>query len=286
MIRGCRHGVQCQNPRIFIACPVPIDKASFSFSHRCVLSEYSVRAVNNLSFTTTKIIVTFSLFSIFFLEVHKGSDIFIRSSGSQTVETISSTQLLEQMEFTELVRHAQAGSAEASRALFDRCQQPLLAVIRQVIKPRLRQPGDLTISCARPSSRFTTYFAEEVLRSPETPLGLSQENCRNKVRDANRKYLNTQRHNINRVRSLESLEPEELEECLRAKGLAPDEALLLKELVEERLCHLIGQLPSMMQKIIELLLGGATTAEIADHLGVEPKRVYRAMEWLKKKIRE
>lgn len=203
------------------------------------------------------------------------------------MESGSVTGLQARTEITELLRLAQAGSAEAAQALFDRCQQPLLAVIRQVIKPQLRQLYDSDdFLCDTFIQIFTTYFAEDVIRSPETLWVYLKRIAENKVRDANRKYLTTRRYNINRVRSLDSMNLEDREECLSAKGLSPDEALLLKELVEERLDALIRQLPRMMQRIIELLLVGATTAEIADHLGVEPKRIYRAMDWLKKKIRE
>jgi RNA polymerase sigma factor (sigma-70 family) len=190
-------------------------------------------------------------------------------------------------ELTVLIRHAQAGSAEASQVLFNRCRKPLLAVIRHIIQPRLRQLYDSDDFLAETFiAIFTTYFNDEILRSPETLWPYLKRIAENKVRDANRKYLHTQRHDINRVKSLESLESEERDEALWAKDLSPEEALLLKELVEERLVHLVRQLPTMMQRIVELLLGGAMTGEIAHRLDVEPKRVYRAMEWLKKKIRE
>ena len=57
-----------------------------------------------------------------------------------------------------------------------------------------------------------------------------------------------------------------------------------KELVEERLIDLIGQLPEMLQTIIKLLLEGEQAIHIARRLRVEPKRVYRAMDWLRRKI--
>lgn len=101
---------------------------------------------------------------------------------------------------------------------------------------------------------FTTYFKDEILRSPETLWPYLKRIAENKVRDVNRKYLRTQRYNLNRVKSLESLEAEERDESLWAKDLSPEEALILKELVEERLAHLVGLLPTLMQRIIELLL--------------------------------
>jgi RNA polymerase sigma factor (sigma-70 family) len=186
-----------------------------------------------------------------------------------------------------LIQEAQAGSSAAAQALFDRCRGPLLAVIRQVLQPLVRRLYDSDDLLNETFIEiFTTYFTDEILRSPETLLAYLKRIAENKVRDANRKYLNTQRYNINRTVSLDSLPPEEREECLWAKDLSPQEALLLRELVEERLVHLVSQLPTTMQRIIRLLLDGAKADEIAHRLGVEPKRVYRAMDWLKKKIRE
>jgi hypothetical protein len=66
--------------------------------------------------------------------------------------------------------------------------------------------------------------------------------------------------------------------------LSPEEAYMLKELVEERLEDFIDQLPEMLQMIVRLLLKGAMGDAIAYRLGVDPKRVYRAIGWLKKKI--
>jgi hypothetical protein len=76
------------------------------------------------------------------------------------------------------------------------------------------------------------------------------------------------------------------EKCLWAKTLSPHEILLLKELVEGRLEDLIDQLPTMLQEIVRFLLQGHTGISLAHQLGVEPKRVYRAMEWLKRRITE
>jgi len=192
-----------------------------------------------------------------------------------------------ELDVTALIGRVQAGSGEASQVLFDRCRKPLLAVIRHVIQPRLRRLYDSDDFLNETFIEiFTSYFTDEVLHSPETLWPYLKRIAENKVRDANRKYLRSQRYNINRNVSLDSLRPEEREESLWAKDLSPDDAVVLKELVEERLINLVGQLPTMMQKIIRLVLSGAMAGEIAHRLGVEPKRVYRAMEWLKMKIRE
>lgn len=90
----------------------------------------------------------------------------------------------------------------------------------------------------------------------------------NKVRDAKRKYLLSSGHDIRRDVSLETLTPEE-EENLISRDLSPEEAYMLKELVEERLEDFIDQLPEMVQTIVRLLLKGAMGDDIAQRLGVE-----------------
>ena len=160
-------------------------------------------------------------------------------------------------------------------------------MIRQVLQPPLRRIYDSDDLLNETFIQiFTTYFSIEILASPESLWRYLRKIAENKTRDANRKYLLSQRYNLDRSVSLESLQSHEREECLWAKDLAPEEALLLRELVEDRLLDLVDRLPTMMRTIIQLLLAGATTGQIAHRLQVEPKRVYRAMEWLKKKIRE
>jgi RNA polymerase sigma factor (sigma-70 family) len=191
------------------------------------------------------------------------------------------------MDVGMLIRQAQAGSSEACQALFDRCREPLLAAIRFVIRPRLRRLYDSDDFLNETFIEiFAFYFTDDVLRSPERLWRYLKRIAENKVRDATRKYLLSQRYGIGRDVSLANVQAEEVEECLWSHELSPDEALLLKELVDERLTYLVSQLPTMLQQIIRLLLDGAGTKEIAGQLRVEPKRIYRAMEWLRKRIRE
>ncbi len=184
----------------------------------------------------------------------------------------------------DLVQQAQAGSSAAAQELFDRYREPLLAVIRRVIYPQLRRLYDSDDFLMETFAEiFTRHFTDDVLRSPETLWPYLKRIAENKVRDAERKYLGSQRHNISRDVPLENLKSEK---CLWSKALSPSEVVLLKELVEGRVKDLIDQLPHMLQEIVGLLLQGYTGISLAHRLGVEPKRVYRAMEWLKRKIKE
>jgi RNA polymerase sigma factor (sigma-70 family) len=196
--------------------------------------------------------------------------------------SLPSSPALQEDDLATLIKRAQDGSNEAADRVFNRCREPLLAVIRMRICPPLRRLYDSDDFLTDTFEEiFKRHFTDEVLQSPETLWPYLKRIAENKVLDASRKYLSTQRHNIRREVSLEVVT---LEEELWASGIAPDEAALLRELVEERLARLVEELPSMLRQIIQLVLQGANGAEIARRLGVEPKRVYRAIHWLKEKI--
>jgi DNA-directed RNA polymerase specialized sigma24 family protein len=188
---------------------------------------------------------------------------------------------------TDLFRRAQSGSAPECRALYHRCRKPLLAVIRQVIRPRLRQLYDSDDFLSETFLQiFTTYFNDEILSSPEALWSYFKRIAENKVRDANRKYLLSLRHDVSRNISLENLAPEQRDQCLSTRTYSPEECLLLKELVEDRLAHLVRGLPLLMRAIVQLVLAGVPAPDIAAVLKLETRHVYRAMDWVKKSIRE
>jgi RNA polymerase sigma factor (sigma-70 family) len=181
-----------------------------------------------------------------------------------------------------LVRQAQGGSHLAARALFDGYRRPLLGIIRQRLRPRLRTLFDSDdFLMATFAEVFTRHFSQDVLRGPETLWPYLVTIARNKVRDAERKYFLTERNDLNREVHFCDIGPDDEP---WARGLSALDAIILKELVEEQLGDLVLQLPSMLQTIIHLLLEGNSGLEIARRLQVEPKRVYRAIKWLAKRI--
>ncbi len=190
----------------------------------------------------------------------------------------------DQDDLLELVRQAQAGSDQAARTLLERCREPLLTVIRRLLSPVLRRLYDSTDFLAETfAAIFTKHFSDEVLKSPESLWFYLKKTAENKVRDAQRKFLATKRHDLRREVLVEDIRIAD-EFC--SKELSPADALLLKELVEDRLDHLMNEVPPLMAAILKLSLQGYLGTEIAAQLGLEPRRVYRAMEWLRKKIME
>jgi RNA polymerase sigma factor (sigma-70 family) len=187
-------------------------------------------------------------------------------------------------ELVQLLRHAQAGDEEAAQQVFDRCREPLLAVIRKVIARPLRRlydSDDFLLAAFR--EIFTRHFSDDVLRGPQTLWRYLKRIAENKVRDAERRRLACERHNIRHDIPLHFLEEDQLPADTE---LSPVDQLIFKELVEERLDDLIRQLPVLLQNIVDLLLEGNSGIQVAVQLGIEPKRVYRAIEWLKRKVLE
>jgi RNA polymerase sigma factor (sigma-70 family) len=184
-------------------------------------------------------------------------------------------------DLVELVRRAQAGSNAAAETLFRRYKEPLLLVVRRVINPdirRLYDSEDFLLSTF--TEVFTRHFSDEVLKSPQTLWAYLKKIAQNKVHDAQRKYLVAAGRNLARQVPLEDLTADDL----LSTELSPESMLMLKELVEDRLEDLIRQLPELLQIIIRRLLDGHSAAAIAHDMGLEQKRVYRAIYWLKGKI--
>jgi RNA polymerase sigma factor (sigma-70 family) len=189
----------------------------------------------------------------------------------------------QQDDLLDLVRQSQAGSDQAARILLERCREPLLSVIRKLLPHTLRRLFDSDDFLAETFTViFTKHFSDEVLGSPESFWFYLKTTAENKVRDARRKYLFAKRRDLRREVPFEEIERSQEE--LWSKELSPADALLLKDLVEDRLKDLVERVPPLLGAILKLVLEGYNGIEIAGRLGVEPKRVYRALEWLKDKI--
>jgi len=190
----------------------------------------------------------------------------------------------KQNELVNLCRRAQAGSAEAAQILFDRCRQPLLTVIRRTLLHPLRRLYDSDDFLADTFVViFTRHFSDDVLDSPETLWPYLKKIAENKVRDAQRKWVSGKRRDLTREVPLAETP---FEEESWSKDFRPEEALLLKELVQDRVEHLLTKVPAALGAILELLLQGYNGVEIAHRLGMESKRVYRSMDWLRSKVME
>lgn len=173
----------------------------------------------------------------------------------------------------ELIRQAQAGSQEAAALVYERCREPLLAVIRRGLSHPLRRlyDSDDFLNDAL-AEVFSRKFSADVLDSPQALAAYLRRIAENKVRDAARKRLLSKRFTIVLEESFDAARMNEMEPC------SPDETILLRELVEDRLIAFLEELPAVYQAIVRLVLDGRGVREIADRLHLTPLRVYGSLE--------
>ncbi len=155
----------------------------------------------------------------------------------------------------ELIRQAQAGSQEAAGLVYERCREPLLAVIRKGLSHPLRRlyDSDDFLNDAL-AEVFSRKFSAEVLDSPQALAAYLRRIAENKVRDAARKRLLSKRFTIVLEESFDAARINEMEPC--STEFTPEEALVLRELVEDRLIAFLDELPAVYQAIVRLVLDG------------------------------
>jgi RNA polymerase sigma factor (sigma-70 family) len=176
----------------------------------------------------------------------------------------------------DLFRQAQAGSEEAATTLFEHWGVPLLHVIRHRLSHPLRRIFDSDDFLLETfAEALIRKLNEDVFKSPQTLLAYLQKMAVNKVRDAERKYLGTQRYNIGNDVPLDGLGPQP---DVPSKEPPPLAKLISKELVEEAFTQVVERLPPFYRNIVQLLLDGRTPKEIAAETGVKQKDVYRLIQ--------
>jgi DNA-directed RNA polymerase specialized sigma24 family protein len=106
-------------------------------------------------------------------------------------------------------------------------------------------------------------------------LELLRRMSRDKVREANRHYLDTQEQDLRRACSLKDLSSEEREGLLDT-GPSPEEIARVKEMLEQ----FIASLPSRHVGVVVMLFDGYSHREIAEELGCTERTVGRVVSYL------
>ena len=174
-------------------------------------------------------------------------------------------------DLADLVHQAQAGSNGAAKILFDKWQKPLLRVIRQKLDRRLRRIFD---SDDFVQGAMAEFFARALEAGDfDTPQGLLayvKTIAENKVRDAARKYLQSQRSNFTK--------DVPLEQTAAAKHVITGTASPDGEFADETMGRLrmeMAKLPLVDRTIMEFLVNGHKPAAIARFLNLDMEFVYR-----------
>lgn len=183
-------------------------------------------------------------------------------------------------EFAKLIDQIQAGSEEAVQTLVDEYGSYLYRAIRRRLNRQIRSQYDSQdFAQAVWASFFRHRETIARFRRPGELAAYLGTMAGNKVIDEIRRRFETEKHNINRERRLESDNGEHRRE-LDAKIPTPSQFAVANEQFD----RLVDNQPAHYRQIIELRAKGATFNEIADELGINEKTARRVISDLNKRI--
>ncbi|HEX5273512.1 MAG TPA: sigma-70 family RNA polymerase sigma factor [Gemmataceae bacterium] len=179
-------------------------------------------------------------------------------------------------EFADLMRRLREGSDDAARELLDRYGEHILRVVRRKLSRELRSKFD---SVDFVQAVWASFFAggppQRRFDHPQALMAFLVTLAQNKVIDAVRQRMQTQKYNINRERRLEDSVTGESGD-LPARQPTPSQEAVAND--EWR--RLLGELPDRYRRMLVLLRDGHTQKDIARELNVNEKTIRRVLEKL------
>jgi RNA polymerase sigma-70 factor (ECF subfamily) len=176
--------------------------------------------------------------------------------------------------FTRLMEQIRAGSQDAARELVEQYGPHILRVVRRKLSQRLRTKFDSDdFVQAVWASFFAVGPSHYNFDRPEALIAFLVSLARNKVIDELRQRFQTEKHDINRERSLDG-SAAFAAEAMPALQPTPSQIASAKEIWE----RLLDRVPPTHQRILALLQEGHTVQEVAVGLGVHPRTVYRLIQ--------
>jgi RNA polymerase sigma-70 factor (ECF subfamily) len=179
-------------------------------------------------------------------------------------------------EFTGLMERVRAGDQAAAGQLFEHYGPHILRVVRRKLNTRLRSRFD---SLDFVQDVWTSFFAGPPRQlhfdGPEDLIRLLANMAYNKVVDAFRREVQTQKKNAGIEHSFDSCTPAHGADLV-ARQPTPSQVAVAKEQWD----RLLGTQPLLQQDMLLLLRQGDTHKEIADKLGVHVRTVRRLIHKL------
>lgn len=179
-------------------------------------------------------------------------------------------------EFKNLMQRVHDGSEDAARELLDRYGEHILRVVRRKLSRELRSKFD---SVDFVQAVWASFFAGAPKRRgfehPQALIAFLVTLAQNKVVDAVRQRMLTQKYNVNRERALDGSVSGEAA-ALAAREPSPSQVAVAND--EWR--RLLADLPARYRRMLELLREGHTQKDIARELGVNEKTVRRLLDRL------
>lgn len=186
----------------------------------------------------------------------------------------------EDPEFAKLIEEIQAGSQDAVQTLVDEYGSYLFRAIRRRLNRQIRSQYDSQdFAQAVWASFFRHRDTITRFRQPGELAAYLGTMAGNKVIDEIRRKFETEKHNINRERRLESDRGEHRRE-LDARIPTPSQFAVANEQFD----RLTSNQPPHYRRIIELRAEGATFNEIAEQLGINEKTARRVISDLTKRL--
>jgi RNA polymerase sigma-70 factor (ECF subfamily) len=178
-------------------------------------------------------------------------------------------------EFNDLMRRLREGDEGAARELLDRYGEHILRVVRRKLNKKLRSKFD---SVDFVQAVWASFFADvprtPAFDHPQALVAFLVTLAQNKVIDAVRQRMQTQKYNVNREFALDgSVAPEAA--GLVAREPTPSQVAVAND--EWR--RLLADLPALYQRMLVLLREGHTQKSVARELDVNEKTIRR---WLEK----
>jgi RNA polymerase sigma factor (sigma-70 family) len=182
------------------------------------------------------------------------------------------------LEFEQLMERVRAGCPDAAQALYDRFSDAVRRVVRRNLAQRLRRQYDSTDFTQSVWASFFMVPAEQfTFANPESLVAFLSRVAYNKVTDATRQRMGTQKNDLQRETELDSPGPHDqtpLAEVLPAPTATPSQYVM----AEERWQRLLDAHPPGHQRVLEMLRQGHSHVEITHSLGVHPKVIQRLVQ--------
>ena len=174
-------------------------------------------------------------------------------------------------EFHALMQKVVAGSADAAQQLFRDYGPYLLHAIRRRMSKRIRSKFD---SMDFAQDVWASFFAESPAKrsfdSPQQFIAFLAKLARNKVLDAVRQRLKTDKHDVRKEQSLD--DSTRLQKDRLADGQPTPSQILM---TQEEWPAFLRKQPLVYRRVFILLREGKTQNQIAEELNIHLKTVNR-----------
>ena len=178
----------------------------------------------------------------------------------------------DQPTLTTLLMQVQAGSQEAAQQLYDLYGSHVLHVVRSRLPDRLRGRFDSLDFCQDVwASIFCSPLEPDAIKSPEHFITFLTRVAHNKVTDATRQQLGTQKYDLCREEPMEVLGDSTQQPRFFSREDTPS-ALAAGQ---EEWDRLLDSLPPVHRRVLVLLREGKTHDEAAAATRVSVKTVQR-----------